>query len=661
MRKTGFFAIVAVIAFLTLAPPFLGQEVTVQGQESSDTEGQETVTCTRQQSNPSVLICPPTSGARSTSAGGDGFDWVVFQAVWISALIGLFIIFRWNRNNKLLVREPGKEKSEKDEKDKEPPEPLMPKWRMTLVIILSMVLGVSFLITLSSGSWLEIAALLGVWIAIVLYHWPQVAEIWKSVKNAWHSSGAGPITLDMKTTFKDVGGLDDIIEELQEVVNFYKDTKEAEAWGIRPTSGILLVGPAGCGKTLIAAAVAGEANIKFLAYSAAEFGSSYVRSGSQDIKYAFANAAASTPCVIFIDEIDALGRKRGYDSSGEFDHALTELLHEMDGVRKRSGVLVLAATNREDILDEALLRPGRFDKKIVIPHPDVNGREQILKIHTAKKPLDHDVNLREFAERTPGFSGAALEQTTNEAAQLARRRFEEERKRRGAITAAVDAAKEFFAEPERIINKADFEEGILRVQLGPARKLVMNENERRIVAQHEIGHAIVTAEKGLEILDKVTLMPRNWALGLTESHSEESNLLSKHFLMARITSLLGGRAAEEVFLGKDRVTTGAGNDFEKAAELTRKMVCEWGMGELGPAVFHKLGSTFPGQNDISEHTAKKIDQEVEKIISKCLADAVKIVITHKETAGELAEQLIVKGVLHAKEITDTLKERRAEK
>lgn len=668
MKKTACFLFI-VIAFCILAlpaliPSALAQQQVAQGAESGDTTGTDgnLVVCRRQQGNPNIVLCPSAEQGRGgapgtqTSDQGDDFARMVFDGVWVLALILLVVLFRWNRNKKLLVKIPGEEKKNgEDEKDDEQPEPMATKKGVTLAIILFLTLGVSFLALLSFGSWTELVILLAAWTTIVMAHWPQTAAIWKTVKTFWQSGSAKPVVLEGKITFKDVGGLDEVIQELEEVVHLYKDVKDAESWDIRLPGGILLIGPAGCGKTLLAKAIAGAAGLKFFAYSAAEMGSSYVRSGAQDIKYAFANAVAEAPCVLFFDEIDALGRKRGYDTSGEFDHALTELLHEMDGVRGHRGVLVLAATNREDVIDEALLRPGRFDIKIVIPHPDVNGREHILKIHTAKKRLAADLNLRNFAERTPGFSGAALEQTTNEAARLARRRYEDEKKRRGALSAAVDAAKEFFVEPKREVTIADFEEAILRVQMGPARKLVMSEDEQRIVAWHEIGHAIVTAEKGLEILDKVTLMARNWALGMTESHSSENYLPSKSMLMAKIASLLGGRAAEEVFLTKDKITGGGGNDFEKAHELARRMVCEWGMGEHGPAVFHKLTPGFAGMQDISEHTAKKIDMEVSKLITASLADARKIIGDKKETANSLAELLIEKGVLHAAEITSVLK------
>ncbi len=663
MKKIACFLFVV---FFTLAEPALISSASAQeqGAESDAATGNEgdLIVCKRQHGNPNIVLCPQgregqgSTPGTNTSGQVNGFAWLVFDGVWTLALICLFMLFRWNRNKKLLVKIPDKEKKGgEDGKDKEPPEPMVTKKAVTLALIFSLVLGVSLLVLLSSGSWTELFVLLGAWATIVFAHWPQTAEIWKAVKTLRQSGSAKPVVLEEKITFKDVGGLDEVIQELEEVVHLYKDVKEAESWDIRLPGGILLIGPAGCGKTLLAKAIAGAAGLKFFAYSAAEIGSSYVRSGAQDIKYAFTNAVAEAPCVLFFDEIDALGRKRGYDTSGEFDHALTELLHEMDGVRGHRGVLMLAATNREDVIDEALLRPGRFDIKIVIPHPDVNGREHILKIHTAKKRLHADVNLRNFAERTPGFSGAALEQITNEAARLARRRYEDEKKRRGALSVAVDAAKEFFLDPERVITIADFEEAILRVQVGPAKKLVMSENEQRIVAWHEIGHAIVTAEKGLEILDKVTLMPRNWALGMTESHSSENYLPSKPMLMAKIASLLGGRAAEEIFLSKDKVTAGGGNDFEKAHELARKMVAEWGMGELGPAVFHKLTPGLPGEHSVSEHTAQKIDQEVERLITASLADARKIIGDKKETANSLAEMLIEKGVLHAAEITSVLK------
>lgn len=655
-----FFLLLAVVFGVTA--PLLAERVLAQQGETAESDKKNTIQCLRQPQNPNVVLCPQnqTQSNDEVGVGSEsdewGFGWLIFHALWITALTLLYVIFRKHPDKKSRVRIPAKNASqeegeeEQDDNKKEGSQEF-PKWKVACTALLLLFLGFSLFVLLVSAQWWLMAGELTMLGFIIFSSWPRPIEFWRQ----FQSLGArAALVTDEKTTFKDVGGLQEVLEELHDVVSLYKDRKDAEFWDIRLPSGMIFVGPPGCGKTLLARALAGEANLKFFAYSAAEIGSSYVRSGSQDIKQIFANARASTPCVVFLDEIDALGRKRGYDTSGEFDHALAELLHEMDGIRRQSGTLVLAATNREDMIDDALLRPGRFDKKIVIPHPDVDGREHILKIHTAKKRLSPDVNLRAMADSTAGFNGAALEQLTNEAAQLARRRFEKEKKKRGVLGTVTGAVKDLVADPERIITAADFEEAKLRVQMGPARKLVMTDEERRVIAYHELGHAVVTAEYGLEILDKVTLMSRNWALGITESHVKENYLPPRRLLLARITTLLGGRAAEEVFLGEDSVTTGAGNDFEKAVELARKMVGEWGMGKLGPAVFHKFETAHPGLRVLSEHMASKIDAEVEEIITECLREAKRIIRERKVAIESLAETLLERLVLHAQEIIATL-------
>ena len=598
-----------------------------------------------------VFEVPSSSSSRPGQDLTSG-NWFIFHSIWIIVLVTLFMFFRSNRDRKLKVRMPdGKKEDEKEGKR-------FSKKQAVFVFVLGVVLAVSFIMLLTNASWLLAGGLLFALGAIVFSNWEACQDL-------FHSSFSGNVSSHLVkdeekiTTFKDVGGLSEVIEEFSDVVSLYKNKEEAKAWGIRLPKGILLIGPPGCGKTLVARAVAGEAGLNFLDYSGAEIGSSYVRSGAGDIKGLFDNARSMQPCLIFFDEIDALGRKRGYDTSGEFDHATTELLHQMDGLRtKNSDILVLAATNREDILDEALLRPGRFDKKILVPPPDTDGRESILKIHTANKSLAHDVVLRELALKTPGFTGATLEQLTNEAAQLARHRFEEEKNKAGVVGKVMEAAQSvkdrIFGEPERVIVKHDFEEAILRVQMGPARKLIMSVEERKIVAYHEMGHAVVTVEKGIEILEKVTLMPRNWALGMTLSRSEETSLPSKETILARITSLLGGRAAEEIFLGRNRITTGGGNDFEKAEELARKMVSEWGMGKFGPTIFFKSGAGFFGSRPISEQTAAEIDGDVRMILSECLGEAKNIIVSRKEEVLKLAELLLTKNALDAKEITEVL-------
>lgn len=595
------------------------------------------------QDNSPTTTPPESSRAEQSfeesSKNDSSFFLSAFHALWTLMLLALLLIFHWNSDKQQKVLTPGEKNKEK---------PNISEWQAAAAKLLYAGLTVAFGILLIGQYWWPAAVLLIATLVITLSHWATVMEIKKSPGTA-----TTHIITEETTTFDDVGGLGEIIEELREAISLYKNQKEAESWDIRPPNGMLLIGPPGCGKTLLARATAGEAGATFIAYSAAEIGNSYVRSGAQAIKDVFDDARAKNPAILFIDEIDALGRKRGYDTSGEFDHALAELLHQMDGIRRQSGLMILAATNREDMLDEALLRPGRFDKKIVLPHPDIVGREQILKVHTAKKRLAVEVNLKDIARKTAGFNGATLEQVANEAAQLARRRYEEEKKKRNAMDAVVESVRGLFVEPERAITMAEFEEAILRVQIGPARKMIMSEDDRKIVSLHEIGHAIVTAENDLEVLERVTLMPRNWALGMTLSYAEESYLPSKKLILAKITSLLGGRAAEEVF---NYITTGGGNDFEKAAELARRMVCEWGMGESGPALFSKLGPNTPfGPRPLSERTAAKIDEEVEKIISDCLKEARRIIEGKKAKVEHLAEMLREKGSLDAREIVDELK------
>ncbi|MEK7090738.1 MAG: AAA family ATPase, partial [Patescibacteria group bacterium] len=475
-------------------------------------------------------------------------------------------------------------------------------------------------IVLMFVNWYVTLLFIGVGIAISAKYWWGALEVWRSFQHG--SLDAKHVITGEKTTFSDVGGLEEIKGEIQDTIELYKDPKDAEEWDIRPAKGILLVGPPGNGKTLLARAIAGEAGLTFIEYSAAEVGNSYVRSGAQATKGIFDDAQAKKPALLFLDEIDALGRRRGYDVSGEYDHALTELLHQMDGIRRKHGVLVVAATNREDVLDEALVRPGRFDKKLLIPPPNADAREQIRTVHTKKKRLADDVNLHELAKKIAGFNGATIEQLTNEATQAARRRYNQIKKQQSPLGSVVDTVKEIFT-GEKTVTKADFENAILTVQLGPARKAIMSEKERKIVAVHEIGHAVVTAEKDLEILEKVMLMPRNWALGITVTASEDNNLPSRALICAKITSLFGGRAAEEVFLNPNEITTGAGNDLEKAEELARKMVSEWGMGELGPTVFLKPGVGVFSREYYSEYLKSQIDQAVQKIKTECYEDAKK--------------------------------------
>ena len=574
---------------------------------------------------PEVLEKPETE---------NGFFWVFFNIAWLFA-IGLiyWVFYEASRRRKELARY----KNDDSEDSEKPPE-LLSASKLKLVFWASGFLVVDSLILMINGYWL-IVILIFASLGYICYSFNDAfAEAFLSLKQNFSSDIPQPkISPDDAKTFQDVGGLGEAIEELSDLISLFKNPSDARAWDIQPTSGILLIGPPGNGKTLLARAIAGEAGMPFFPYAGAEIGTSYVRSGAQQIKGIFQEAREKAPCVIFIDEIDALGQKRGFDTSHEFDHSLNSLLYEMDGIPSNKRVLVLAATNREDVLDPALLR--RFGKKILIPPPDSETREQILKVHTSKKPLSPDVDLKEIAHRTAGFSGSALKDLVNEAAQLARRRC-------GSIDSNESVGK--------YINMSDCEEGMLRALMGPARKLIMNEEDRKVVAYHEMGHAIVTAEMGLEVLKKVMLMPRNWALGLTISQGKDRQVETKPTLLARITSLLAGRAAEEVIFGQDAITTSGANDIERAMELARLMICEWGMGREGPKFFYKLAPSNFGQKP-SEYSAAKIDEEVGEVITTCYNQAKEIILDKKDALHDLANRLMEKVVLDAEEILDALK------
>jgi len=449
---------------------------------------------------------------------------------------------------------------------------------------------------------------------------------------------------EKKITFDDVGGADEAIEELKEVVEFLKNPSKFNKLGARMPKGILLVGPPGTGKTLLARAVAGEANVPFFHISGSDFVELFVGVGAARVRDLFNQAKANAPCIIFIDEIDAVGRHRGAGLGGghdEREQTLNQLLVEMDGFDVKEGIIVMAATNRPDILDPALLRPGRFDKKVVVDPPDLRGRMKILKIHMKGKPIAEDINVEILAKRTPGFVGADLENLVNEAALLAAR------------------------EGRSKITMKDFEEAIDRVIAGPARKSrVISPKEKRIIAYHEVGHAIVsTILPNADPVHRISIIPRGYkALGYTlQLPVEDKYLVTKNEILDKITALLGGRAAEEIVFGE--ITSGAANDIEKATEMARTMVCELGMSDrLGPLAWGKneqevfLGKEITRLKNYSEEVASQIDEEVKRIVSECYERAKEILIKYRKQMEDIVEQLLEKETLEGEELRKILEE-----
>jgi len=446
-----------------------------------------------------------------------------------------------------------------------------------------------------------------------------------------------------RITFKDVAGLDEVVDELREVVDFLKDPTKYQRLGAEIPKGVILVGPPGCGKTLLAKAIAGEANVPFFYISGSDFVEMFVGVGAARVRDLFDQAKRRAPCLVFVDELDAVGRHRGSGIGGghdEREQTLNQLLVEMDGFEPNSGVIVLAATNRPDVLDPALLRPGRFDRRIVVDNPDAKGREEILKIHVRNKPLAPDVDIGVLARRTPGFSGADLRNVANEAALLAARKNKD------------------------YISMAELEEAIDRVVAGPQRKSrLLSERERLIIAYHELGHAITAYElPGCDPVHKISIIPRGLALGYTLQFPEEDTFLtSKQQLLNRISVLLGGRVAEEIILGEP--TTGAANDFEHATELAREMVKRFGMSdELGPLTFGRnhgpifLGKTLVEDRNYSEAVAAKIDEEVKRIITECYQKTKDILEKNVKILERMAKVLVEKETLDREAFEALMKE-----
>ena len=450
-----------------------------------------------------------------------------------------------------------------------------------------------------------------------------------------------------KVTFKDVAGVDEAKEELQEIIEFLREPQKFQKLGGRIPKGVLLMGPPGTGKTLLARAIAGEANVPFFSISGSDFVEMFVGVGASRVRDLFEQGKKNAPCIIFIDEIDAVGRHRGAGLGGghdEREQTLNQLLVEMDGFESNDGVILIAATNRPDVLDPALLRPGRFDRRVVVSRPDVRGREGILQVHTRKIPLAEDVDISVLARATPGFSGADLANLVNEAALLAARRN------------------------QKFVLMADFESSKDKVLMGAERKsMIITEEEKRLTAFHEAGHALVAALlPDTDPLHKVTIIPRGMALGLTQQlPTEEKHNYTKEQLQSRIAVCMGGRIAEDMVFGE--ISTGAQNDIEQATEMARKMVCEWGMSDtLGPLTYGKkeeqifLGKEFNRHQDYSEATALKIDAEIKRIVTEQYERAQRTLTEKRELLNRVAEALLEYEVLDAEQLKALVEGRRLE-
>jgi cell division protease FtsH len=446
-----------------------------------------------------------------------------------------------------------------------------------------------------------------------------------------------------RVTFEDVAGVDEAKEDLQEIVEFLRDPQKFQRLGGRIPRGVLLVGPPGTGKTLLARAIAGEANVPFFTISGSDFVEMFVGVGASRVRDMFEQAKKNAPCIIFIDEIDAVGRHRGAGLGGgndEREQTLNQLLVEMDGFESNEGIILIAATNRPDVLDPALLRPGRFDRQIVVPNPDVIGRERILKVHVRKVPLAPDVDLKTTARGTPGFSGADLMNLVNEAALLAARRG------------------------KRLVTMAEFEDAKDKVMMGAERRtLVMTEDEKRLTAYHEAGHAICALNvAATDPVHKATIIPRGRALGMVMQLPERDKLsMSFEQMTSRLAIMMGGRVAEEMTFGKDKVTSGAASDIEQATRLARMMVTRWGFSEeLGTVSYGEnqeevfLGHSVSRQQNVSEQTAQKIDGEIRRLVEAGLAEARQILADHRGDLEKLALGLLEYETLTGDEIKGLL-------
>ncbi len=482
-------------------------------------------------------------------------------------------------------------------------------------------------------NWFPMLLLIGVWIFFM-----RQMQVGGGKAMSFGKSRAKLLTENQhKITFSDVAGVEEAKDDLQEIIAFLKDPKKFTKLGGRIPKGCLLVGPPGTGKTLLARAVAGEAGVPFFSISGSDFVEMFVGVGASRVRDLFGQGKKNAPCIIFIDEIDAVGRHRGAGLGGghdEREQTLNQLLVEMDGFEANEGVILIAATNRPDVLDPALLRPGRFDRRVVVPRPDIKGREGILQVHTRKVPLASGVDVGVLARATPGFAGADLENLVNEAALLAARNNKDK------------------------VEMQDFELAKDKVMMGAERRsMIISDEEKRNTAYHEAGHALVAKlMPGADPIHKVTIIPRGMALGLTQQlPMDEKHTYPKGYLLNNLVILFGGRVAEELVL--EHMTTGAGNDIEKATDLARRMVCEWGMSEkLGPMTFGKkeeeifLGRDFTQKVDYSENTAIEIDAEVRRIIQESYHRAKDLLKTNIGLLHKVAETLLEKEVLDGSEI-----------
>ncbi|HYA40965.1 MAG TPA: ATP-dependent zinc metalloprotease FtsH [Syntrophobacteraceae bacterium] len=483
------------------------------------------------------------------------------------------------------------------------------------------------------ATWLPMLLLVGIWIFFM-----RQMQIGGGKAMSFGKSRARLLNeSSKKVLFNDVAGVDEAKEELEEIVEFLKDPKKFTRLGGRIPKGVLLVGAPGTGKTLLARAIAGEAGVPFFTISGSDFVEMFVGVGASRVRDLFLQGKKNAPCIIFIDEIDAVGRHRGAGLGGghdEREQTLNQLLVEMDGFESNEGVILIAATNRPDVLDPALLRPGRFDRQVVVPVPDIRGREGILKVHCAAKPLAPDVDVQTLAKGTPGFSGADLENLVNEAALLAARKNRD------------------------LIAMCDFEDAKDKVMMGLERKsMILSDEEKRVTAFHEAGHALMARLlPGADPLHKVTIIPRGRALGITQQlPQDDRHTYPRNFLLDSIAILMGGRVAEEISFNMN--TTGAANDIERATQIARRMVCEWGMSEkMGPVSFGRrdeapfLGRELGHQRDFSEQTALNIDKEVRRIVDENYQRARNILSKHNVLLEKIAQTLLERETLDLKDV-----------